>query len=158
MLPFSALNSMNVLFATPCYIFGVSMNYVASTFSLALDSKHVGLPCTLHLHSESLITRGRNVIVLKFLAEEQYTHLFWIDSDITFQPESVFRLLQADRDVAAGVYPIKRFNWPPPLARHRRQGLRRPAMQAGAPGSAHVSRQPRRKPAPAGAVVDAGSA
>jgi hypothetical protein len=103
---------MNVLFATPCYISGVSMNYVASMFSLALDSKHVGLPCTLHLHSESLITRGRNVIVLKFLAEEQYTHLFWIDSDIAFQPESVFRLLQADRDVAAGVYPIKRFNWP----------------------------------------------
>src|SRR6266436_2245683 len=54
MLPDSALSSMNVMFATPCYISGVSMNYVASVFSLALDSKHVGLPCILHLHSESL--------------------------------------------------------------------------------------------------------
>ena len=43
---------MKVMFATPCYISGVSMNYVASVFSLALDSK----PCILHLHSESLIT------------------------------------------------------------------------------------------------------
>ena len=112
MLPFSALNSMNVMFATPCYISGVTMNYVASVFSLALDSKHVGLPCILHLHSESLITRGRNVILIKFLSEESFTHLFWIDSDIAFKSEDVFRLLLADRDIAAGVYPMKRFNWP----------------------------------------------
>ncbi len=88
------------------------MNYVASVFSLALDSKHVGLPCILHLHSESLITRGRNVILIKFLSEESFTHLFWIDSDIAFKSEDVFRLLLADRDIAAGVYPMKRFNWP----------------------------------------------
>ena len=41
MLPDSALKSMRVMFATPCYISGVSMNYVASIFSLALDSAHV---------------------------------------------------------------------------------------------------------------------
>jgi hypothetical protein len=29
MLPDSALKSMRVMFATPCYISGVSMNYVA---------------------------------------------------------------------------------------------------------------------------------
>src|SRR5258708_24141040 len=114
MLPFSAVNSMNVMFAPPCYISGVTMNYVASVFSLALDSKHVGLPCILHLHSESLITRGRNVILIKFLSEESFTHLFWIDSDIAFKSEDVFRLLLADRDVAAGVYPMERFNRPAP--------------------------------------------
>src|SRR5260370_4175180 len=112
MLPFSALNSMNVMFATPCYISGVTMNYVASVFSLALDSKHVGLPCILHLHSESLITRGRNVILIKFLSEESFTHLFWIDSDIAFKSEDVFRLLLADRDVAAGVHPVEPLHWP----------------------------------------------
>jgi hypothetical protein len=112
MLPDSALTAMKVMFATPCYISGVSMNYVASVFSLALDARHVGLDCILHLHSESLITRGRNMMVLKFLAENAFTHLFWIDSDIVFQSQAVFRLLRADRDIAAGVYPMKRFNWP----------------------------------------------
>jgi hypothetical protein len=112
MLPVDALKSMKVMFATPCYISGVTMNYVASIFSLTLDSAHLGLNCILHLHSESLITRGRNMIVLKFLSEESFTHLFWIDSDIAFQSESVFRLLRADRDIAAGVYPMKRLNWP----------------------------------------------
>ena len=111
MLPVSALKSMRVMFATPCYISAVSMNYVASIFSLSLDCAHVGLPCILHLHSESLITRGRNKMVIKFLSED-FTHLFWIDSDIVFNSQSVFRLLLADRDVAAGVYPMKNFKWP----------------------------------------------
>jgi hypothetical protein len=86
----------------PCYISAVTMNYVASIFRLALDSTHVGLPCILHLHSESLITRGRNKMIIKFLSED-FTHLFWIDSDIAFSSQAVFRLLLADRDVAAGV-------------------------------------------------------
>lgn len=112
MLAPSALKSMNVLFATPCYISAVTMNYVASVFSMALDAGHLGLPCTLHMHSESLITRGRNKIVLKFLAEQQFTHLFWLDSDVVFSSDQVFRLLLADRDVAAGVYPMKSMKWP----------------------------------------------
>ena len=73
MLPVSALKSMRVMFATPCYISAVTMNYVASIFSLTLDSAHLGLPCILHLHSESLIPRGRNKMVMKFLSEE-FTH------------------------------------------------------------------------------------
>src|SRR5262245_66396289 len=103
MLPDSALKSMRVMFATPCYISGVSMNYVASIFSLTLDSAHFGLPCILHLHSESLITRGRNKIVIKFLSED-FTHLFWSDSDIAFNSQSVFRLLPQYPDWPARRY------------------------------------------------------
>lgn len=111
-LPDTALKSMRVLFATPCYISAVTMNYVTSIFELACHAKDFGLDCALHMHSESLITRGRNKIVMKFLADESFTHLFFIDSDIVFSPQSVCRLLLADRDVSAAVYPIKRFNWP----------------------------------------------
>jgi hypothetical protein len=112
MLPDDALKSMKVMFATPCYISAVSMNYVTSIFELTLHSARFGLQCILHMHSESLITRSRNKMVLKFLSDETLTHLFWIDSDIAFTPQSVCRLLLADRDVAAGVYPMKNFNWP----------------------------------------------
>ena len=112
MLPPEHLQKIKVLFATPCYISAVSMNYVTSIFSLTMDAAHLGLNCVLHMHSESLITRGRNKIVGKFMADESYTHLFWIDSDIAFTPNSVFRLLLADRDVVAGVYPMKAMNWP----------------------------------------------
>jgi hypothetical protein len=112
MLPDEALKSMKVMFATPCYISAVSMHYVTSIFELTLHSARFGLQCILHMHSESLITRSRNKMVLKFLSDETLTHLFWIDSDITFTPQSVCRLLLIDRDVTAGVYPMKDFKWP----------------------------------------------
>ena len=54
LLPDSALKSMRVMFVTPCYISGVSMNYVASIFCLTLDSAHFGL-----LHSEALPERAQ---------------------------------------------------------------------------------------------------
>ena len=112
MLPDSALQFMNVMFATPCYISAVSMNYVTSIFNLTWHCARFDLKCILHMHAESLITRGRNKMVMKFLSDESLTHLFWINSDIAFTPQSVCRLLLADRDIAAGVYPMKSFNWP----------------------------------------------
>jgi len=54
----------------------------------------------------------RNDCVAYFLANPAFTHLFWIDADIGFSPEAAFRLLLSDRDVAAGVYPLKREDWP----------------------------------------------
>lgn len=103
---------MKVMFATPCYISAVSMNYVTSIFGLTLDCAHLGIECILHMHSESLITRARNKMLIKFLTEEKFTHLFWIDSDIAFAAGSVFRILRADRDVACGIYPMKTDKWP----------------------------------------------
>jgi hypothetical protein len=41
-----------------------------------------------------------------------FTHLFWIDGDIGFTPETAFPLLQADKDVIAGAYPVKQIHWP----------------------------------------------
>lgn len=107
-----ALKSMHVMIATPCYISAVSMNYVTSIFDLTWHCARFGLKCILHMHSESLITRSRNKIVRDFLADGSLTHLFFIDSDIEFAPQAVFRLLLADRDICAGVYPMKTFNWP----------------------------------------------
>ena len=52
------------------------------------------------MHSESLITRGRNKMVISFLEDETLTHLFWIDSDIAFRPELACRLLLSDKDVS----------------------------------------------------------
>ncbi len=112
MLPASALPSMKVMFATPCYISAVSMNYVTSLYSLTYACAHAGMMTMLQMRSESLITRARNRMVKVFLENEEFTHLFWIDSDITFTPDQVFRLLLADRDVVSGVYPLKIDYWP----------------------------------------------
>src|ERR1700730_3499681 len=39
------------------------------------------------------------------------TRLLFVDADIGFEPDQVFRLIESGADVVAGVYPIKRVNW-----------------------------------------------
>jgi len=112
MLPLSALSSMKVMIATPCYAAGCTSPYVASLFNLSAQVVGLGLPCKLELLSESLITRARNRLVAKFLQDETLTHLFCIDADVGFSTEAALRLLLVDRDVVAGVYPLKRYDWP----------------------------------------------
>ena len=42
---------------------------------------------------------------------EAATHLLFIDADIGFEPEQVFRLMDFDAPMSAAVYPIKRIDW-----------------------------------------------
>jgi hypothetical protein len=113
MLSETALKSMKVMLATPCYISAVSMHYVTSMFDLTAHAQRAGLDCSLFIQSESLITRARNKMVARFLEDGSLTHLFWIDSDLAFRPESALRLLTSGLDVVAGVYPPKSMHWPP---------------------------------------------
>jgi len=61
--------------------------------------------------SDALITRARQNVVAQFLGNAPATHLLFVDADIGFEPDQVFRLLDFDADMAAAVYPIKRLDW-----------------------------------------------
>lgn len=114
MLDRSAFKSFRPLIATPCYGGMLCLNYGLSLLQLQRTAAEAGMPLDFHLRrGDSLITRARNDCVAYFLANPHFTHLFFIDSDIGFAPEAAFRLLLADHDVAAGVYPLKREDWPP---------------------------------------------
>lgn len=77
------------------------------------DAAQKGLRLQVYLqHGESLITRARNNAVADFLRRPEWTHLVWIDSDIGFSNEAFYRLLLSGHDIAAGIYPLKRENWP----------------------------------------------
>ena len=60
--------------------------------------------------NESLITRARNSMAFDFLKSDA-THLMFIDADISFNPNDVVRMVQADRDIICGIYPKKEINW-----------------------------------------------
>ncbi|REG60998.1 hypothetical protein B0G80_3824 [Paraburkholderia sp. BL6669N2] len=116
MLAPSALGDMRPLFMTPCYGGTVTSNFVNSMLALNNALWQNGMQGGVRIRSgESLITRARNEAVAEFLADPHYTHLFWIDADIGFSVDQAMRLLLADHDVVAGVYPIKRFDWPDTL-------------------------------------------
>ena len=113
MLDVSALRQMRPLIMTPSHDGKFFANYIASSMALMGAGVELGLAVNFMFHcGESLITRARNQCVARFLADPQWTHLVWIDGDIGFSAVAFFRLLLSDYDIAAGVYPLKRENWP----------------------------------------------
>lgn len=113
MLDRSALRDFRPLIMTPSHDGTFFFTYVASVIQLMAAAATVGLPINFMFQvGDSLVTRARNHLVALFLSEPQWTHLMWIDADIGFSPEAFYRLLQSNHDIAAGVYPLKREDWP----------------------------------------------
>lgn len=113
MLSLEQLEGKHVAVCTPCFGGQLCQNYVLSVLKLvhACMRQRVVLSFILR-GGDSLIPRARNSIVAEFMATPGYTHLLWIDADIGFEPNAIFRLLQVDRDVVAGIYPMKSITWP----------------------------------------------
>jgi hypothetical protein len=54
---------------------------------------------------------SRNHLMSRFLADRESSHVLWIDSDMVFEPDAVWRLLAAGEDFVAAACPQKFFNW-----------------------------------------------
>jgi hypothetical protein len=106
-------DKIHLVVATPCFGGQVSSIYASSIFALqrALRGKS-NVDFKVHLRDgDALITRARANLVTLFLDDPQASHLLFVDADIGFTPDQVFRLIESGADVVAGVYPIKRVNW-----------------------------------------------
>lgn len=115
----------HIVIATPCYGGQVFQNYFLSVISLiyAVERrKDIDLSFIVR-GGDSLITRSRNSIVAEFLSQPKYTHLLWIDADIGFSPEAVYRLLGSGHEIAAGVYPLKAFTFPDDIPAQKKDEL-----------------------------------
>jgi hypothetical protein len=104
---------INLTIATPCFGGQVSTVYASSLFTLQLAvQKLSNVNLKVHLRDgDALITRARANLVTLFLDDPAATHLLFVDADIGFTPQQVFRLIETGADVVAGCYPIKQINW-----------------------------------------------
>jgi hypothetical protein len=101
-----------VVVGTPCFGGLVTQDYAMSLIRLTTLAPQAGFDvAVILLGNDALITRARSAIVAKFLDNPAATHLLFIDADISFEPESVVRLLRFDRDFVAGLYPAKILDW-----------------------------------------------
>jgi hypothetical protein len=53
----------------------------------------------------------RNMIVQRFLADPALTHLFFVDSDMAFQPDLCAKLISLDKPVAGAIYATRSFDY-----------------------------------------------
>lgn len=102
---------VKIYISTPCYDAMMTMQYTISLLKLVtfLQDKNIEFMIDF-IGNESLITRARNNTLGKFLNTDS-THLFFIDSDIEFNPDAVLDLIQFNKDVVCCSYPKKTYNW-----------------------------------------------
>lgn len=101
-----------ILIGTPAYGGQVTTAWFHSMRNLQAACQTRGVELSvMTLDKESLISRGRNSVVAEFIGREDHTHLLFIDADIGFQPDAVFRLLSLDKPVVGAAYPKKGINW-----------------------------------------------
>lgn len=103
-----ALRKTKVHICMPCYGGMLTESTFMSVVRWGNTARQLNLDWTLEtLTNESLISRARNTMVAKFLANEESTHLMFIDSDIGWEPWHLLLLLHHDKDVIGGMYPLK---------------------------------------------------
>ena len=101
-----------IMIATPCFGGVVTQSYMTSVLKLIQAAPGLGFGTTLAmLGYDSLVPRARATLVGSFLDNEAATHLLFIDADIGFEIEQFLRLLNADKEFAAALYPVKALDW-----------------------------------------------
>jgi hypothetical protein len=103
---------MKVLIATPMYNSQCTSGYTASMIQLFKkygNNKDIELDF-MYGTNEALVTYARNMIANLFLKSD-FTHLLFIDADMQFDPDQVFKMIQTKRDFVCGVYPKKKIDW-----------------------------------------------
>jgi hypothetical protein len=84
----------------------VSIHYAQACLEFQKHCMKNNVMVMFQLMKSSLVTQGRNLCVSSFM-ESNLSHLLFIDSDIDFQSESIFKMIEADKDVISIPYPLE---------------------------------------------------
>ena len=94
----------------PCYGGQVTEKHYVSMMSYTIACMKNDMTFSIEtLANESLVTRARNNLVAKMMMNPKTTHLMFVDADVGFAPESVYKLIGHNKDVVGGIYPKKTF-------------------------------------------------
>ena len=102
------LKTTRVHICMPCYGGMLTESTFMSYIKWSNTARQLGIDWTMEtLTNESLISRARNTMVAKFLANPDSTHLMFVDADIGWEPWHLLVMLNRDVDVIGGLYPMK---------------------------------------------------
>jgi hypothetical protein len=102
---------MKLLVATPMFGGMCAGEYTRSSLGIIPTLNGHGVDVAFaYIYNNSLITSARDQLAA-ILLQHDFTHMIFIDADIKFDAADIWKMLQADKDVIAGVYPKKEINW-----------------------------------------------
>ncbi len=105
-------NSIHLVVGTPCYGGQVTSIYFSSIMKLQEACRREGIALTFLMpDGDDLVLRARQDIVAEFMEIRGATHLLFIDNDMGFEPDQVFRLLRFNEEVVAAACPFKHIDW-----------------------------------------------
>lgn len=98
----------SLLIAMPCYGGMVSDKTAKGLFNLGKELRTAGIDHgLLTMANESLVTKARSRIANFFMNNTEYEYIMFIDADVGFMPEDVFKLIMSNKDIVCGAYPMK---------------------------------------------------
>lgn len=104
---------MSILFATPMYGGQCTEPFFHSAMMTVQELERLGVDYDwLTEKNESLVHRARMEMAATFLRRPEFSHLFWIDADMDWEPAHVAALWNLQVDIAVGLYAMKRADMP----------------------------------------------
>lgn len=101
------LNKKKILISTPAYDRKVDVPYMLSILDTVRILEMEGFEVHVQIPMQgALLVHTRNEILQRFM-DLNCDYALLIDSDLGWNPESVVRLLFADKEISGGVYPAR---------------------------------------------------
>lgn len=95
---------MSVLIATPIANMQVSISFVKSLIATMAELSKRGIHHGYLFQSGCLVGHNRNDMAAFFLNKTEMEYLFFIDSDICWEPQQFLTILDYGHDICAGKY------------------------------------------------------
>ena len=109
---FVETNKPFVYILTPTYGSMCYVNYTICLIETIKLLKQYNIEVQVEFcRNDSLIPRARNNLLAKAMSNPKMTHVLYIDTDITWKPVDIIRLLLSDKRIVGGVYPLKKIEW-----------------------------------------------
>jgi len=102
----------NILFASISDNGSVSVGYNQSVIQLCINFTTLNIDYDfITIQNEHILSRAKNCIIAKVLSEQKYTHLMFIDTNLTFSWNNILELLMKNKEISGGVIPKRTINW-----------------------------------------------
>lgn len=102
------IDNIELMILTPCYGGVVHVNFTVCLIKTKDLCNELGIKVSTEFtKNESLIQRARNHLIAKAMSYKSVTHIMFIDSDITWNPVDIVKLILHDQELVGGIYPFK---------------------------------------------------